>query len=43
VRRPYDLHLHRVPLGGGPPEQLTEDEGQHTVIFSPKGDAFVDT
>ena len=43
VTRPYDLHLHRVPLAGGPSEQLTENEGQHAVVFSPKGDAFVDT
>ena len=30
-------------LAGGPSEQLTGNEGQHTVLFSPKGDAFVDT
>ena len=43
VSRPYDLHLHRVPLEGGRSEQLTENEGQHSVLFAPKGDAFVDT
>jgi dipeptidyl-peptidase-4 len=41
--RPYDLHLNRAPLAGGQPEQITENEGQHSVIFSPNGDAFVDT
>ncbi len=43
VSRPYDLHLHRVPLAGGRPERLTENDGQHTVVFAPNGDAFVDT
>ena len=41
--RPYDLHLHRVPLAGGPARRLTEHEGQHTIVFGPQGDAFVDT
>jgi dipeptidyl aminopeptidase/acylaminoacyl peptidase len=41
--RPYDLHLHRVPLAGGRPERLTEHEGQHTVAFAPGGAAFADT
>ncbi|HEY1366854.1 MAG TPA: alpha/beta fold hydrolase [Gaiellaceae bacterium] len=41
--RPYDLQLHRVPLAGGPSERLTEHEGQHTALFSPRGDVFVDT
>jgi dipeptidyl-peptidase 4 len=43
VTRPYDLHLHRVSLAGGRAERLTENEGQHTVVFAPSGDAFVDT
>jgi dipeptidyl aminopeptidase/acylaminoacyl peptidase len=41
--RPYDLHLCRVPLDGGPIERLTDDEGVHAVEFSPAGDVFVDT
>ncbi len=41
--RPYDLHLCRVPLGGGNVQQLTKAEGKHTSIFSPDGKAFVDT
>ena len=41
--RPYDLHLIRVALGGGPVEQLTEGEGVHAGIFAPNGEAFVDT
>lgn len=41
--RPYDQHLCRVPLCGGEVERLTEGSGQHSPIFSPGGEAFVDT
>lgn len=41
--RPYDLHLYRVPLAGGPTEPLTAGEGVHSVIFSPTGEQFLDT
>lgn len=42
-RRPYDLHLCRVPLGGGAVEQLTEGEGVHRISFAPNGETFLDT
>jgi dipeptidyl aminopeptidase/acylaminoacyl peptidase len=41
--RPYDLHLARVPLAGGPVEQLSQGEGVHGAMFSPSGEALVDT
>lgn len=41
--RPYDLHLARVPLAGGPVEQLSEEPGIHGAMFSPNGEALVDT
>ncbi|NGY03285.1 S9 family peptidase [Solimonas terrae] len=42
-KRPYDLHLCRVALGGGTVEQLTEGEGVHRVSFAPNGETFLDT
>jgi len=41
--RPYDIHLYRVSLDGGDPEQLTDSSGQHTIQFSPSKAFFVDT
>ncbi|MFD4640035.1 DPP IV N-terminal domain-containing protein [Lentzea sp. NPDC058436] len=41
--RPYDVHLCRVPLGGGAVERLTEGEGVHRVTFAPNGETFLDT
>ncbi|MDE2805819.1 MAG: DPP IV N-terminal domain-containing protein [Gemmatimonadota bacterium] len=41
--RPYDIHLYRVRLDGGDPEQLTEGSGQHAIQFSPSKAFFVDT
>lgn len=41
--RPYDLHLCRVPLDGGPVRRLTEGDGLHQVVFAPDGAVFVDT
>jgi dipeptidyl aminopeptidase/acylaminoacyl peptidase len=41
--RPYDLHLARVPLAGGPVELITEGEGVHGAMFSPAGEVLVDT
>ncbi|WP_033287678.1 alpha/beta fold hydrolase [Amycolatopsis jejuensis] len=41
--RPYDLHLARVPLAGGPIEQLSEQPGVHSMMFAPSGEALVDT
>ncbi len=43
LSRPYDLHLCRVPLGGGEVQLLTKTEGKHTTILSPDGKAFIDT
>ncbi|MEM9880840.1 MAG: prolyl oligopeptidase family serine peptidase [Pseudomonadota bacterium] len=40
--RPYDRHLWRAPINGGAEELLTPEEGQHVILFSPTGSAFVD-
>jgi dipeptidyl-peptidase 4 len=40
--RPYDVHVCRVPLGGGSVEQLTREEGLHAPAFAPDGAAFLD-
>lgn len=42
-RRPYDIHLCRVPLNGGRIERLTEGEGVHEVQMAPDLSGFVDT
>ncbi|ANY09392.1 S9 family peptidase [Pseudonocardia sp. HH130630-07] len=41
--RPYDVHLARVPLAGGPVQQLSEGPGTHSMTMAPDGGAFVDT
>ncbi|MEM6683674.1 MAG: prolyl oligopeptidase family serine peptidase, partial [Pseudomonadota bacterium] len=41
-QRPYDRHLWRAPIAGGPEELLTPEPGQHVIQFSPAGSAFVD-
>ncbi|MBP2367500.1 S9 family peptidase [Pseudonocardia parietis] len=41
--RPYDVHLARVPLAGGPVQRLSEQPGVHSVVFAPSGEALVDT
>lgn len=41
--RPYDVHLARVPLAGGPLELLSEGEGVHAAAWSPSGEVLVDT
>lgn len=41
--RPYDIHLCRVPLKGGPVERLTEGEGMHEVQISPDRSYFIGT
>jgi YD repeat-containing protein len=41
--RPYDLHLCRVPLGGGAVQVLTEGDGKHVCQIAPTGQAFLDT
>ncbi len=43
LERPYDTHLHCVPLAGGPVVRLTEGAGQHEVSLSPSRRHFVDT
>ncbi len=41
--RPYDVHVCRVPLAGGPVERLTDGEGVHRPRFAPDTHVFVDT
>lgn len=41
-QRPYDRHLARVPLDGGPIEQLSAEHGQHFMSLSPSGKYFLD-
>ncbi|HEX9982184.1 MAG TPA: DPP IV N-terminal domain-containing protein [Thermoanaerobaculia bacterium] len=40
--RPYDQFLHRVPLAGGPMQQLTRDGGMRHVALSPSGRYYTD-
>lgn len=35
--------FYRVPITGGDPEQLTLEDGSHSVILNPAGTMFVDT
>jgi dipeptidyl aminopeptidase/acylaminoacyl peptidase len=42
-QRPYDIHLCRVPLAGGPVERLTDEAGSHEAQISPDRSYFVDT
>ncbi len=42
LARPYDVHVCRVPLAGGPVERLTEASGIHQPDFAPDGRNFVD-
>ena len=42
-QRPYDTHLYRVSLEGGPLTQLTEGSGQHAVQIAPSKRFFLDT
>ena len=41
-QNPYDRHLYRAPLDGGPVERLTPEAGDHAVAVSPSGRYFVD-
>jgi len=43
TERPYDVHVCRVPLDGGPVERLTREKGIHSPTFAPSGLAFADT
>ena len=40
--RPYDVHVCRTPLKGGPITQLTQEKGLHAPAFAPDGLAFLD-
>lgn len=40
---PMELHLFRVPLGGGRIEKLTEEPGSHYITMSPGFTYYVDT
>lgn len=42
LARPYDIHVCRVPLGGGEIEQLTRECGIHSPVFAPNSQAFLD-
>jgi dipeptidyl aminopeptidase/acylaminoacyl peptidase len=41
--RPYDTHVYRVNLDGSGFRRLTEGEAQHTAIFSPDRQSFLDS
>ncbi|PKW19186.1 S9 family peptidase [Saccharopolyspora spinosa] len=41
--RPYDVHLARVPLAGGPVERLSDQPGVHRMMFAPTGEVLIDT
>ncbi|MBB5081494.1 S9 family peptidase [Nonomuraea endophytica] len=41
--RPYDVHVCRVPLEGGPVERLTVASGVHDAQFAPSNTAFLDS
>lgn len=41
-RRPYDIHILKVPLAGGPAVPLTQGAGQHAATFSPSFRVFAD-
>jgi len=40
--RPYDRHLARVPLSGGPIEILSSEPGLHSMSLSPSGRYLLD-
>jgi dipeptidyl aminopeptidase/acylaminoacyl peptidase len=42
-RDPYYAHLYRVPLAGGEPVLLTQEDADHTIAFAPGGQYFIDT
>jgi len=42
-RRPYDIHLCRVPLAGGDAERLTREEGVHDIQMAPDFCGFINT
>ncbi len=42
-RDPYYAHLYRVSFTGGDPELLTPEDADHTIIFAPEGQYFIDT
>lgn len=42
-KSPIERHLYRVGLDGSRLKRITRADGWHSVIFSPRGQAFVDT
>src|SRR5262249_42755707 len=42
-KRPYDIHICRVPLAGGKVQRLSEGAGSHDAQFSPDLSLFIDT
>jgi dipeptidyl-peptidase-4 len=40
---PIERHLFRVPITGGPPEQLSISPGTHTISMAPGCGAWIDT
>lgn len=38
---PVEQHLFRAPLGGGAPERLSPEEGEHTAVVAPSGAVLV--
>ncbi len=39
---PFDQHLYRMPVNGGPREQITTKPGKHSAIVSPDGKVVAD-
>jgi dipeptidyl aminopeptidase/acylaminoacyl peptidase len=39
---PFERHFYRMPVTGGPREQLTTAKGGHTVVMSPDGTLLAD-
>jgi dipeptidyl aminopeptidase/acylaminoacyl peptidase len=42
-KRPYDIHICRVPLAGGKVQRLSEGKGSHDAQFAPDLSLFIDT
>ncbi len=39
---PFEQHLYRMPVTGGPPQKITSKTGKHTAVISPDGQLVAD-